>query len=594
MDPARQRSRKGCMSCRQKRKKCDEIKPVCGRCKNDDDCIWPASQPLSKAASRSSRSIRIQPRPSMDLKPTNVSVPMETTHFSALGDHMLIPDVPDDHSHELIAECLNMFPEVASINSFHDFAPYPFIDFATAAPNTLDSLLELGTPLPGSTPNTFGIQEHLLVSTYRPILPTLDLPALVCTQDGADLTLDEDEEDVFKTTEWLPGALRLINSYIFLELPNQDRVQWSSAINSYYTFFVRYSYDPINLPSHIHFFAARYCQLESVRLAVLGSSLLFYSFLNPGLPQAPLRKHANELINAAATALRFEKSQPNTTSDAQLAGISELLGFYYYTGDLGGYTRCIEQALPIVQKLLGTRPISIHKLYGSETLDIRLFAWCDVFSAMATSRPTRLVYDCNVDALLQRNQAGPDNPFLDNGLEWISGLPDAFLLLTIQILNLKHASMSPIERITRAATIEEALRGWKVWPSGIANSVMRVQRMSAQEIWRHSTILYIYQAVHKATPSREVVQQSVKQIIKLASTLRPGHNPDCVLYIPYFLAGTFAISAKDKGFLRGRLMSCGVNAYMKTLADALDEVWRGSPVDKYIDWTSRTPPLVMF
>ncbi|KAL5641536.1 hypothetical protein ACGC1H_001876 [Rhizoctonia solani] len=527
----------------------------------------------------------------MDLKPTNISVPTETTHFSVLGEHR---SIPDEYPHELTAEYLNMLSEAANINSFHDFVPYPFIDFATAALNTWDPPLELGILLPASTPSTFGIQEHLPGSTYRSTLPTLNPFTLAYTQDEPDHALDEDEEDVFKITEWLPGVLRSPDLYLFLELPNQNRVQWSSAINSYFTFFVRYSYDPRNLPTHINYFAARHHRLESVRLAVLATSLLFYSFLNPGLPQAPLRNHANELINAAATALQSEESQPNTTSDAQLAGISELLGFYYYIGDLGGYIRCIEQALPIVRKLVGTRPISIHKLYGSETLDIRLFAWCDVFSAMATSRPARLVYDCNVDVLLQRNQAGPDNPFLDNGLEWMSGLPDAFLLLTIQILNLKHASMSPIERIARAATIEEALRGWKVWPSGIANSVMKVQRMSAQEIWRHFTILYLYQAVHKATPSQEVVQQSVKQIIKLASTLRPGRNPDCVLYIPYFLAGTFAISAKDRWFFRDRLMRCGVDAYMKTLVDALEEVWKGSPIDKYIDWTSRSPPLVIF
>ncbi|KAH7345275.1 fungal-specific transcription factor domain-containing protein [Rhizoctonia solani] len=247
--------------------------------------------------------------------------------------------------------------------------------------------------------------------------------------------------------------------------------------------------------------------------------------------------------------------------------------------------------MPIVQKLVGATPLSIHKLYGPETLEIRMLAWCDVFSAMATSRPTRLVYDCNVGPLLQRNQEGPDTPLLDRGIEWMSGLPDAFLLLTIQILNLKHGSFSPTERTSRAAGIEAALRGWKVWPSGITNSVMIIQRASAQEIWRHFTILYLYQAVHKATPNQVVVQQSVKQIIKLASTLRPGHNPDCLLYVAYFLAGTFAISAKDRRFIRDRLMRCNFGTYVKTLVDALDELWA---IDKHVDWTSRSPPLVMF
>jgi hypothetical protein len=150
----------------------------------------------------------------------------------------------------------------------------------------------------------------------------------------------------------------------------------------------------------------------------------------------------------------------------------------------------ISRAAPLVQRLMGTAPVSIHKLYGLETLDIRLFILSDIFSAMSAPRSTWLIYDCNADALLSRNQKGPDPPHLDVGLEWVCGLPDAFLLLTIQILNLKHASLA--ERLARAPTIEAALRAWKIWPSSITSSTMRIQRASAQEIWRHSTILYLY------------------------------------------------------------------------------------------------------
>ncbi|KAF4447495.1 hypothetical protein F53441_8979 [Fusarium austroafricanum] len=48
------RSRTGCFTCRKRKKKCDESKPVCSGCKrNKLDCIWPEPQP-AKAASRSS------------------------------------------------------------------------------------------------------------------------------------------------------------------------------------------------------------------------------------------------------------------------------------------------------------------------------------------------------------------------------------------------------------------------------------------------------------------------------------------------------------------------------------------------------------
>jgi|SRR5690242_5651696 len=41
--PKRARARSGCIRCRARRRKCDEVKPVCGRCRDKkDDCQWGA------------------------------------------------------------------------------------------------------------------------------------------------------------------------------------------------------------------------------------------------------------------------------------------------------------------------------------------------------------------------------------------------------------------------------------------------------------------------------------------------------------------------------------------------------------------------
>nr|RBQ91658.1 hypothetical protein FVER53263_02340 [Fusarium verticillioides] len=48
------RSRTGCFTCRKRKKKCDESKPICSGCKrNKLDCVWPEPQP-AKGPSRSS------------------------------------------------------------------------------------------------------------------------------------------------------------------------------------------------------------------------------------------------------------------------------------------------------------------------------------------------------------------------------------------------------------------------------------------------------------------------------------------------------------------------------------------------------------
>lgn len=165
----------------------------------------------------------------------------------------------------------------------------------------------------------------------------------------------------------------------------------------------------------------------------------------------------------------------------------------YYSGNVRGYQKCIEQALPLVKALVGTAPLQFHKLRGQEAFDIQIFVWCDVFSSLALGHPTRLVYDCDPEELLRKNQEGPTYLANGAGLEWLAGLPDALLMLTIQIVNLRHTQCLPSERTVRALKIEAALQEWKVWPSPITNSMMRIQRMSAQEIWRHFVVLYLYQ-----------------------------------------------------------------------------------------------------
>ncbi|ELU41561.1 hypothetical protein AG1IA_04411 [Rhizoctonia solani AG-1 IA] len=445
-------------------KKCDEVRPICGRCRGRDDCIWPASRLTQKCTSRPTRLLRIQPRPDLELANITV-VPSETPDLNPVSEGSITTF--NLYLHDLGMESLRSLPEPAIEASSHDLSIH---HFSPTMPNTLDMLSQFGGSLSIST-DAFQSQGNPTVPKFINS-QYLDTLAFVCVkEDGPAYIFDEDEEEALKPSEWLPGALRLINL-------------------------------------HVASFVTHYHQVESIRLGTLGSSLLFYSFLNAGASQSSLREHAYEMIDAAITVLQTEMTQSTTTLDAQLAGISELLSFYYYAGDLGGYIKYMERAAPVVRQLVGAAPISIHKLYGFKTLDIRIFAWCDVCTAMTTSRPTHLLYDCNADALLSRNQNGPDPPSFDNGLEWLTGLPDAFSLLTIQILNLKHKQISSTELIARAATIEAALRAWKIWPTSTTNSMMKIQRISAQEIWRHSIILYLYQVSLIQIVFTQAIQQS--------------------------------------------------------------------------------------
>ncbi|QRW19304.1 Fungal specific transcription factor domain [Rhizoctonia solani] len=394
---------------------------------------------------------------------------------------------------------------------------------------------------------------------------------------GTDSFLDDDEQEFIKLPEWRPRALEALSPYI----PDTDQANWLNALSSYFTFISRYTYEPSKLLKVTKNLTVGYIWLSSARLGLLGIAALFHS----------------QLIEAAITSIQREVAQPGIPINASLAGISMILSYHCFSGNSSAYLTWIETALPMIKALVGSKPVALHRLHGLETIDVRTFVWGDIFTAISSSQPTRLVYDCNAEVLLKKNREGPNlvGADMEIGLEWLCGLPDAMLLLIIQIINLRHSSLPETERFAQAAKIESALRDWKVWPSETTNSVMRVRRMATQEIWRHFTILYLYQAIHKASPSHEVVQHCVSQIFKLGSTLPLGRNPDCLLSVPYFVAGTFAISPKHRQLFRSRLLGCGLEAYGQALAKALEELWQRSlDPSKHDDWTTKSPPIVIF
>ncbi|CEL57442.1 hypothetical protein RSOLAG1IB_02181 [Rhizoctonia solani AG-1 IB] len=221
MEQTRQRSRKGCLTCREKRKKCDEVRPICGRCRGGDDCIWPASQLASKVASRPSRLPRIQPRPSLDPRPIYTNVISDEASTTASEDSKTASSVSP---HESNLNSLDMFPEMAAGPDFHELSAYCLFSASDLLPEFNDS--------PPVSIDNFWDHGSSLTRNYRIHLSSNSF-ALACdSEDGPDYALDEDEEETFKTNEWLPGTLQSIKLHLSLNVPSQDGIPWSSIVES--------------------------------------------------------------------------------------------------------------------------------------------------------------------------------------------------------------------------------------------------------------------------------------------------------------------------------------------------------------------------
>lgn len=138
--------------------------------------------------------------------------------------------------------------------------------------------------------------------------------------------------------------------------------------------------------------------------------------------------------------------------------------------------------------------VDFMSLRGKETFDIRVFAWCDILSAMALSRPTLITYETNIEPLLVVDGEEANTIPIDDdvGLEWMVGCPNVMIVLMARISALRDLAVPREEKQAQADDIERAIRAWRARPSPTSNSFLKVVRMSAQEIWRHAMILFLY------------------------------------------------------------------------------------------------------
>jgi hypothetical protein len=91
------RSRQGCFSCRRRKKKCDEVKPICTAClRNSLGCTWPASSPEASVGIGSTRQqtrVQLHSRPNTwALAPasahpnvSSVTIPAAPSNFALPG-----------------------------------------------------------------------------------------------------------------------------------------------------------------------------------------------------------------------------------------------------------------------------------------------------------------------------------------------------------------------------------------------------------------------------------------------------------------------------------------------------------------------------
>ncbi|EUC54900.1 fungal Zn(2)-cys(6) binuclear cluster domain protein [Rhizoctonia solani AG-3 Rhs1AP] len=587
-----QRSRSGCLTCRRKRKKCNEQKPCCSRCaRTDSMCIWPGQ-------SEGDTNPRIIASTSNDMNSGHVFLSFPYVGKSGAVDDPFEPSVnqsaPQQSSNSL-SELL------ARGGTGSDF-------WKQHVGSSRDQPMTYGTTLDSLKP--------VLPSWSAINQPTLAHPANDSTSDAYSRTLIHDRavetqmweysQDLGPRILWPSnitddsddydpeGAMPLIRHSLATLWISQEPI-FQEILTFYSLFLTRYVSDYALVDDVLlDRLRRRFAAADSMKYGMIGTALLFRANYEGSPSTNSLRNRSKEQYQLGIRALRLELESEYLSPWVKIAGLVELMNYEYCAGYLSAYYRHLDQVATLVRMVMGNGAIDLANLSGEQTFDVRLVAWYDIFSSMALARPTLLDYDPDVRdvSTLPRRDKILDP---DRGIEWIIGYPDSLMVFVARTSNLRHARLSSEVRATRGAEIEQMVRRVQFSPVKAKSSTLRVARLAMQEACRHAVILYLHHAIFRSHSNNPIVRDSVKTIVKIASTLKPGFNPDCFIPVPYFIAGTFAESERDRLFLRSRVLSCGNERYLRDLAATLDELWKETDATgRLANWSGKQPPTFAF
>ncbi|KDN40392.1 hypothetical protein RSAG8_08155, partial [Rhizoctonia solani AG-8 WAC10335] len=233
-------------------------------------------------------------------------------------------------------------------------------------------------------------------------------------------------------------------------------------------------------------------------------------------------------------------------ASAALDNILELIGIQLATTPLSTTLRLLQSAAPVFLSACSpVHPPHLSDILLEPGINLRHFAAADVATSITTGRPLLCRYHvpwslelCNEFIKKRENQ----------GLQWLLGIPDEFIMLFGYINGLKEeaeavgACLNP--RIIEQ--IEADMKSITILPCEGRDPSLAIGRMVVQESWREAVFIYLYMALCGAHALDPRVEKAQKGFMKLVNGIRPGRNPDAFLVVPMLIAWQPPNSPTDK------------------------------------------------
>ncbi|KAF8606106.1 hypothetical protein BDV93DRAFT_520963 [Ceratobasidium sp. AG-I] len=555
-----------CLTCRQRRKKCDRSHPVCTRCTDGgfkclgyDGAVWSGG---SSNLSTGSSQLDIAPVPR-----TTLHKPKQRKHLTHTpeeeprvrptsdGSHVSRVRIRGDHNdtaNDLLAELLNASSSLVPLDSGYltppQASPQPTRLEASSLPlsNLLPPQRGLSPELIDLLPNLSGQQHNPSIAdvTNHFMLPPRFYPDAVISGLTVKFILSL-YEPLYKHLAFKPTHARSN----FIRDMLVDRIQASSL--THWSMYLG---------------AKIFCTLLQ---GGKGDDLRVYNRWFERLDQLCITSSNDTILDDLAN---------------RLSGGLELSYLKFMTSNINAGLTLLRNIAPTFVKVAFADPslwprqpgcsgISLVHAFTSDNYDLGRFVFMDTISTLCFGVPPLVEYDTSAPV----SEIGPS---YTQRIESKHGCAANFIIgiLKISIWRAQN-DKSPVKH--RWEEIEADIRGWVPGPDNSisGDSWKTVARLAILEGWRHTGLIYLYMGMCGVTSHDPRVQSSVRQIMSLLDVIKFDDPIGLHFFFPRLLAGICVRGEKQRAQIRESMAQSKKNPTWlfrwMDLVPVLDHLWHG-------------------
>ncbi|KDN39787.1 hypothetical protein RSAG8_08579, partial [Rhizoctonia solani AG-8 WAC10335] len=539
-----------CLTCRQRRKKCDLARPYCERClKSGYECLGY----IDSEAREDARQLQEDPNLpiSFQLQPglPTIQVPAESTELPNLGTPDLDPGQllnfqPEDQQYfDSTCTNYNFIPSIfGSTILYGVVGSVPWADDSYPGTYTLDDVYSQSQSQSPSQLTTYGPSlARQRSNVTKPLEKAFD------TEHGED-NLSTIIRALFTSIPPSVDVTHIMRDGHLVHVIGEYQVQRARYWFTTPPFSVRDS------------LLARLKESKAiVRTMYLGAKPIFAKLFqavreNPG--GTGVRKCIGWIDTLEQ---RFDSDFYNssTLSDAGDCLWAELeLAFLKSStiSSISGYI-VLQKALPRFLHLLAASPnlyseqssgnlaVSFPRTFGTPQQELKRFAMFDTIATLVLGVPPLVEYEYD----------GECDP-ASHGLECIHGVPVLLVEIISQVNSWRAGSRVPLDDWK---TLEKRVVSWQAQPpieEGGEAAIENVARLAVQESWRQVALIYIYMGMCGVSSHDVRVQASTRQIIQLGEVV--ADLPIGVhMFVHCIVAGLAARYETHRTIVRKKLLS---------------------------------------